>query len=63
MEATRIVNSELECSTPPRRLKLNKVSIQRVSESVATELNFAAPVKQTTGYLCTCDSSWSCCAP
>jgi len=64
MEAKRIVTAEPERSTAPPRLKLNKVSIQNVSESVATELDFARPINQaTTDYLCTCDSSFSCCAP
>lgn len=63
MEANRIAAAEPERSTPHPRLKLNKVSIQNVSESVATELDFFRPDKQSTGYLCTCDSSFSCCAP
>jgi hypothetical protein len=63
MQENRAATAELERSTPPLRLKLNKVSIQSVSESVATELDFSSPVKWTTDYVCTCDSSFSCCAP
>ena len=40
MEADRIATAEPERATPPPRLRLNKVSIQNVSESVATELDF-----------------------
>jgi hypothetical protein len=61
MEANTIVSAEPPPSTPLPRLKLKTVSIQKVSDSVMAEMDFAGPSK-LSGYLCTCDSNVTCCA-